>query len=158
MTNKFIYCLCIMSQHCRQVLSFVNKLCLSTKVTANDVPCWFENKILDDIHISLTDGWVLYFKFAKAVRQKPTAGFNFYVRTSLGQRIALIVKYSTQQPCLLSHLGLHTVTLEPFSQWILTTLALPLVLWYCWLDIEKSIWPVENWIMRCWRGSMSIWS
>jgi len=31
----------------------------------------------------------------------------------------------------------------------------PSVLWYCWLDIRKSIWPVKNWVMRCGRGYLS---
>jgi len=32
---------------------------------------------------------------------------------------------------------------------------LPSVLWHCWLDIRKSIRPVKNWVMRCWRGYIS---
>ena len=29
---------------------------------------------------------------------------------------------------------------------------LPSVLWHCWLGIRKSIWPIKNWVMRCWCG------
>ena len=32
----------------------------------------------------------------------------------------------------------------------------PSVLWHCWLDVRKSIWPVRNWVMRCWRGYLSV--
>ena len=32
---------------------------------------------------------------------------------------------------------------------------LPSVLWHCWLGIRKSIRPVKNWVMRCWRGYLS---
>ena len=32
---------------------------------------------------------------------------------------------------------------------------LPSVLWYCWLGIRKSIWPVKIWVMRCWHGYLS---
>jgi len=31
-------------------------------------------------------------------------------------------------------------------------LILPSVVRHCWLSIGKSIWPVKNWVMRCWRG------
>jgi len=26
------------------------------------------------------------------------------------------------------------------------------VLWHGWLDVRKSIWPIKNWVMKCWRG------
>jgi len=29
------------------------------------------------------------------------------------------------------------------------------VLSRCWLRINKSFWPVQNWVMRCWRGYLS---
>jgi len=32
---------------------------------------------------------------------------------------------------------------------------LPSVLWLCWLGIRKSIRPVKNWVMGCWRGYLS---
>jgi len=32
---------------------------------------------------------------------------------------------------------------------------LPSVLWHCWLGVRKSIRPVKNWVMRCWRGYLS---
>ena len=32
---------------------------------------------------------------------------------------------------------------------------LPLVLRHCWLGVRKSIRPVKNWVMRCWRGYLS---
>jgi len=31
----------------------------------------------------------------------------------------------------------------------------PSVLWHCWLGIRNSIWPVLNWVMRCWRRYLS---
>ena len=39
----------------------------------------------------------------------------------------------------------HVVSLETY---------LP-VLRYGWLDVRKSIWPVKDWEMRCWRGYLS---
>ena len=30
-----------------------------------------------------------------------------------------------------------------------------LVLWHCWLDSKKVIWPVENWVVECWHGYLS---
>jgi len=33
---------------------------------------------------------------------------------------------------------------------------LPSVLLHCCLDIRKSIKPVKNWAMRCWRGYLSV--
>jgi len=32
---------------------------------------------------------------------------------------------------------------------------LPSVLRHCLLGIRKSIWPVENWVVRCWHGRLS---
>ena len=32
---------------------------------------------------------------------------------------------------------------------------LPSLLWHCWLSMRKSIWPVKNWVMRCWHGYLS---
>jgi len=32
---------------------------------------------------------------------------------------------------------------------------LPSVLWHCKLRIRKSIWPVKNWVTRCWYGCLS---
>jgi len=29
------------------------------------------------------------------------------------------------------------------------------VLWHCWFSIRKSTQPVQNWMMRCWRGYLS---
>jgi len=29
---------------------------------------------------------------------------------------------------------------------------MPSMLWHCWLGVRKSIWPVKNWVMRCWHG------
>ena len=29
------------------------------------------------------------------------------------------------------------------------------VVWCCWLGVRKSIGPVKNWVMRCWRGCLS---
>ena len=29
------------------------------------------------------------------------------------------------------------------------------MLWHCWLGVRKSIWPAENWVMRCWCGYLS---
>ena len=31
----------------------------------------------------------------------------------------------------------------------------PSVLWRCWLGGRKSIWPVKNWVVGCWRGYLS---
>ena len=31
----------------------------------------------------------------------------------------------------------------------------PSVLWRCWLGGRKGIWPVKNWVVRCWRGYLS---
>ena len=33
--------------------------------------------------------------------------------------------------------------------------SLPSVLWCCWLGGTKGIWPVKNWIVGFWHGSMS---
>jgi len=27
--------------------------------------------------------------------------------------------------------------------------------WHCWLGIKNSIWPVRNWVIRCWCGYLS---
>jgi len=35
--------------------------------------------------------------------------------------------------------------------WHLLTLALPSVLWRCWLGSRKGIRPVKNWAVGCWR-------
>ena len=35
------------------------------------------------------------------------------------------------------------------------TMSLPSVLWHCWLGIRKSMRPVGNCVMRCWRGCLS---
>jgi len=32
---------------------------------------------------------------------------------------------------------------------------LPSVLWHCWLGVRKNIWPVKNWVMRCWCSYLS---
>jgi len=32
---------------------------------------------------------------------------------------------------------------------------MPSVLWHCWLDGRKGIWPVKNWVVECWRGYLS---
>jgi len=32
---------------------------------------------------------------------------------------------------------------------------LPSVLWCCLLGIRRSMWPVKNWVMRCWHGYLS---
>jgi len=29
------------------------------------------------------------------------------------------------------------------------------LLWHCWLGVKKSIWPVKNWVTKCWRGYQS---
>jgi len=34
-------------------------------------------------------------------------------------------------------------------------LLLPSVLWHCWFCIRKSIRPVKNWVMMCWRDYLS---
>jgi len=39
---------------------------------------------------------------------------------------------------------------------ILVNITLPSVLWHCSLGIRKSIWPVKNWVMRCWCGYLSV--
>jgi len=61
--------------------------------------------------------------------------------------------------CLLSYIRYHGIV-----HWIchekvftesLSLESLPSVLWHCWLDIRKSIRPVNNWVMRCWRGYLS---
>ena len=31
----------------------------------------------------------------------------------------------------------------------------PSALWRCWLSGRKGIWPVKNWVMRCWHGYLS---
>jgi len=36
-----------------------------------------------------------------------------------------------------------------------SSLVWPLVLWRCWLGIRKSIRPVKNSVMRCWRGYLT---
>ena len=35
------------------------------------------------------------------------------------------------------------------------TLCVPSLLWHCWLGVRKSIWPIKNWMMRCWCGCLS---
>jgi len=30
-----------------------------------------------------------------------------------------------------------------------------LCFWHCWLGVRKSIQPVKNWVMGCWRGYLS---
>ena len=37
----------------------------------------------------------------------------------------------------------------------LLLIILPSVLRHCWLDVRKSICPVKNWEVRCWRGYLS---
>ena len=32
---------------------------------------------------------------------------------------------------------------------------MPSVLWRCWLGGRKGIWPVKNFVVRCWRGYLS---
>jgi len=58
----------------------------------------------------------------------------------------------------------ETATLQSMSriwwwQWQINLLLLqksmPSVLWHCWFGIVKSIWPVKNWVMRCWHGYLS---
>ena len=34
---------------------------------------------------------------------------------------------------------------------------LPIVLWYCWLDIAMSIQPVKTWVVKCGRGLRYRW-
>ena len=36
-----------------------------------------------------------------------------------------------------------------------TSIALPSVLWSCWLGSRKGIQPVKCWVVRCWRGYQS---
>jgi len=50
--------------------------------------------------------------------------------------------------------SLHTTDFSPYC------ITLPPVLWHCWLDVRKSIRPVNNWVMRCWREMQMIctWS
>ena len=40
--------------------------------------------------------------------------------------------------------------------------SVPSVLWRCWLGGRKGIWPVKDWVVRCWHGYLSgarcIWS
>ena len=38
---------------------------------------------------------------------------------------------------------------------ILCLVALPSVLWRCWLGGRKGIRPVKNWVVRCWHGYLS---
>jgi len=33
---------------------------------------------------------------------------------------------------------------------------LPSMLCHCWLGFRKSIRPVKNWVMSCWRGYLSL--
>jgi len=40
---------------------------------------------------------------------------------------------------------------------LLLTSSLPSVLWHCWLDIRKSIWPVKNFSDKMLAG-LSVWS
>ena len=35
-----------------------------------------------------------------------------------------------------------------------TTTSVPSVLWRCWLGGRKSIWPVKNWVVGCWHGTV----
>jgi len=37
----------------------------------------------------------------------------------------------------------------------ITKLVVPSVLWRCWLGGRKGIRPVKNWVVGCWRGSLS---
>jgi len=32
---------------------------------------------------------------------------------------------------------------------------MPSVIWRCWLDDRKGIWPVKNWVVGCWCGYLS---
>jgi len=43
----------------------------------------------------------------------------------------------------------------PFREILSTINVLPSVLWRCWSDVRKSVRPVKNRVMRCWRGYMS---
>ena len=42
--------------------------------------------------------------------------------------------------------------IPPLSLLSSISLLLPSVLWHCWLGGRKGIRPVENWVVRCWRG------
>jgi len=47
-----------------------------------------------------------------------------------------------------------TVTVKTHIFWSFFLL-MTLVLWCCWLGTKKSIWPVRNCVMRCWRCYLS---
>jgi len=38
---------------------------------------------------------------------------------------------------------------------VCTVLDFPSVLWCCWFGDRKGIWPVKNWVVRCWHGYFS---
>ena len=42
-----------------------------------------------------------------------------------------------------------------FWFWCYIYCFVPSVLWCCWLGSRKGIWPVKNWVVRCWRGYLS---
>jgi len=44
---------------------------------------------------------------------------------------------------------------HPFFVHQLTPEGLPSLLWHCWLGVRKSIWPVKNWVIKCWHCCMS---
>jgi len=48
------------------------------------------------------------------------------------------------------HCGVHLCILCNSSFWLRTS-----VLWHCWLGSRKGIWPVKNWVVRCWCGCLS---
>jgi len=39
------------------------------------------------------------------------------------------------------------------------SILLPSLFWHWWLGIKKGMWPIKNWVMRCWHGYLiCIWS
>ena len=61
---------------------------------------------------------------------------------------------SLQQNRKLMTCNYTTTTLQPLYN-LTCASCLPSVLWHCWLGDRKSIQPVKNWVVGCWRGCLS---
>ena len=60
-------------------------------------------------------------------------------------------EHSSQLPTMLWGVGATSLARRLTHCFILlTTQAMPSVLWRCWLGGRKGIWPVKNWGVGCW--------
>ena len=58
-------------------------------------------------------------------------------------------KHKTQ-----SQNDVQSIRTENYFTWQ-SYINVPSVLWCCWLGGRKGIWPVKNWVVRCWCGYLS---